>query len=412
MNNVVLERTESVAALQARICELETRQAAMDAWIQRVAEVCEHAARGDLEVRLLHVDAEGDLGRVVHSVNSLLDYTDAFVRESRAALSSAAEGKFFRRVILRGMAGSFKHASEVINRSVAELELNSKALARAEGQRLEIADEFEATVKEIASSVDATAREVHNISEALSSTAKDTAAQADDALNASKRTSESVTHVAQSTQTLVQSVAQIDQNVKASTQVVGRAVADAEQAKSIVNGLEQISTRIGTVVETIAGIAKQTHLLALNAAVEAARAGEAGRGFAVVADEVRHLAEQTRTATENAKQEIESVQNAASGTATAISRCSSTVQEVDAVSETILTLVTQQTEVTSEINQHAELAVRETESVSGNIAKTSVAADDTRASTECLVGAATKLMQYSTTLASSVDHLLRSIRKV
>src|SRR2546426_6481398 len=51
-----------------------------------------------------------------------------------------------------------------------------------------------------------------------------------------------------------------------------------------------MSERIGVFAQTIARIARQTHLLALNAAIEAARAEEHGEGFAVVADEVRALA--------------------------------------------------------------------------------------------------------------------------
>jgi len=57
-----------------------------------------------------------------------------------------------------------------------------------------------------------------------------------------------------------------------------------------VAGLSGMSERIGVFAQTIARIARQTHLLALNAAIEAARAEEHGEGFAVVADEVRSLA--------------------------------------------------------------------------------------------------------------------------
>lgn len=63
-----------------------------------------------------------------------------------------------------------------------------------------------------------------------------------------------------------------------------------------ISNLEEISTRIKTILDTINKITEQTNLLALNAAIEAARAGESGRGFAVVADEVRDLANNTRLA--------------------------------------------------------------------------------------------------------------------
>jgi methyl-accepting chemotaxis protein len=59
---------------------------------------------------------------------------------------------------------------------------------------------------------------------------------------------------------------------------------------STVAGLSGLSERIGVFAQTVARIARQTHLLALNAAIEAARAAEHGEGFAVVADEVRALA--------------------------------------------------------------------------------------------------------------------------
>ena len=70
-----------------------------------------------------------------------------------------------------------------------------------------------------------------------------------------------------------------------------RAVGDEVRATaSTVAGLSGMSERIGEFAQTIARIARQTHLLALNAAIEAARAEQHGEGFAVVADEVRSLA--------------------------------------------------------------------------------------------------------------------------
>src|SRR5207244_8531495 len=47
---------------------------------------------------------------------------------------------------------------------------------------------------------------------------------------------------------------------------------------STVAGLSGMSERIGVFAQTIARIARQTHLLALNAAIEAARAEEQGGG--------------------------------------------------------------------------------------------------------------------------------------
>ncbi len=104
------------------------------------------------------------------------------------------------------------------------------------------------------------------------------------------------------------------------------------QSADVVAKLGESSKEIGTIIETIAGIADQTNLLALNAAIEAARAGEQGRGFSVVADEVRKLAEQSQEAAEEIRRRIETIQ---SDTDQAVTAMKSGTEEVQSGVEAI-----------------------------------------------------------------------------
>jgi methyl-accepting chemotaxis protein len=58
--------------------------------------------------------------------------TDAFLREAGAALEYASQGKFFRRVLLRGMRGTFRHKSELINAATERLAANASSLKQVE----------------------------------------------------------------------------------------------------------------------------------------------------------------------------------------------------------------------------------------------------------------------------------------
>lgn len=72
-----------------------------------------------------------------------------------------------------------------------------------------------------------------------------------------------------------------------------------ERLTQTMKSMEKTSEKTLAIIDSIEGIAFQTHLLALNAAVEAARAGETGAGFSVVAGEIRNLAQKSSEAAKN-----------------------------------------------------------------------------------------------------------------
>ena len=171
----------------------------------------------------------------------------------------------------------------------------------------------------------------------------------------------------------------------------------------MVGGLAENAQQIGDVVNIIQDIAEQTNLLALNATIEAARAGDAGKGFAVVASEVKSLANQTAKATEEISAQINSMQEATSGTVTAIKGISTTIQEISEIASAIAAAVEEQGAATQEFARNVQEAASGTQEVSSNIGQVNEAASETGKSASEVLSAAKELAKHGETLRAEID---------
>jgi methyl-accepting chemotaxis protein len=258
--------------------------------IRMLREVCECAAAGDFEVRVKPIPGEEavpDAVELRHAINRLLDRSDTFVRESTLSLQAAADGRFHRQFLTGGMVGSFKTGADTINRA-SEIQAHAaEDLAVTDRRRAALADQFEATVAQLASQVAAAATQLSATAAGLS-------------------------------------------------QSTGYTASETESAAAIVSDMASEVTAIDEVVKIISKIAAQTQLLALNATIEAARAGDVGRGFAVVAKEVKSLAVETAASAERVLERVGALHQAANASTAAMTQVVSHVHEMTPMVDAVL----------------------------------------------------------------------------
>jgi methyl-accepting chemotaxis protein len=256
------------AALQAEVRALRAALAIL-------ADTCTRAGQGDLEARLQVTSADPQVNATFNAVNRVLDVSDAFVREAKASLEHASDAKFYRRVMLAGLPGTYRHAAESINRCTRAMAAQHAKLAAAAAEREALAKRFDLEIS---------------------------------------------SHVA----TLASSATEMEATAQSLT---------ADGATSTLGRLHSRSDRVGRITGVIGQIASTTRLLALNATIEAARAGEAGRGFAVVAGEVKQLATSTSTSTAEIADNIGEMQRAAREAVESVSAIAQVAKELSVQAE-------------------------------------------------------------------------------
>ncbi|MGL9622634.1 methyl-accepting chemotaxis protein [Bradyrhizobium sp. U531] len=291
-------------------------------------------------------------------------------------------------------------------------QLEAKAQSEAEKRRTfaALADNFEASIRDVVTTVSSAAVEMEHTARSMSSIVEQSREQTRAVSSASTLASENVQTVAAAAEELSSSMTEISRRLAHATEVVGKAASDGRQSNARVQSLAEAAQKIGDVVSFINGIAGQTNLLALNATIEAARAGEAGRGFAVVASEVKALATQTAKATEEIGAQVNAVQGETSGAVDGIQSICTTIREVDEISAAIAAAVDQQGTATQEIAHNVQQAAARTGEVSQNISGVTAGIAATGTAAEEVLGSAVELSKQSQRLRDEVDRFLAQIR--
>ncbi len=389
---------------------LEAELARYKEWVAKLSEVCERGAQGDLEARVLGCDEESDVGAVARRLNHLLDVTDAFVRESKAALDCASRGKFFRTVIVRGLPGTFRDAALLINAATGKMHGQANALDDARRERLAVAVTFERAVDGVATVVATSATQLQVTAAQLVTASGVTTEQSAAVASAAQQMSSSVQSVAAATEELSATATEIRRQVERSGALARDAVKEVEGAKGVVDDLARASREVGHIAKLISEIAKQTNLLALNATIEAARVGAAGRGFAVVAAEVKDLARQASGATDKIGSMVGSIQAVAREGVEAIGRIDGSIRRFHEVTSSIEASVVEQRAANQEISKNVQGSALGAQEVSRNIALVASAARDTSEAAHLVHRTASEVAVQADGLRGATHGLLLAIR--
>jgi methyl-accepting chemotaxis protein len=392
-----------VESLQAELAQYRSG-------IKAITLVALQAASGNLEPRAMGIDPTGPLGELAQAVNHLLDLSDAFVRESTASLQHASDGKFYRRVLTRGLLGTYRNAATVINTANDQMARSAGQLKDAATARLQLAETFEIAIMGVVNDLATAATGARATAQGLSYAADSASQHSTSVAAAAEQASRGIDSVAAAAEEITVTVTEIERQAVETRTISQTAVIASEETTRKVRTLAEASAQITRVVKLINDISSQTRLLALNAAIEAARAGELGRGFAVVAGEVKNLAGRAGDATGEIEAQVLTIQTAIDDVVQSIEGIGTTVRRVNDLSSAVCGAVVEQRQANDMVSRNIQEAALGTRDVAQSITTVSTAVRDTSDAAGQMLGAADDLSHMADRMRTEVDTFLQVIR--
>jgi len=363
------------------------------------------AQSGDFNERIPQTRRCPDAEKLRCAVNHLIDVTDAFVREAGAAMQHVAQGKYFRKILLRGLPGDFRASAERVNTAIADMARRTTSFAKLTG-------DFEAQVGATIDTVEQTVSAIGEQSKALSHCARDSNERATTMAAAATQASGNVQTVAGAAEQLSAAIRNITEQVERQAKITREARSDTRAASERMQELVATAEQIGAVLDLITEIADKTNLLALNATIEAARAGEAGKGFAVVAGEVKSLSQQTARATEDISRQVQQIRETTQRSFAANERVTEMVASISDIAQAIATAAEEQNAATREIASSIAQASTGATQIAENVTGVSAAAAQTQSSAQLMEAAAGELARQVAALEHSARGYLQAARAV
>ncbi len=312
--------------------------------------------------------------------------------------------------------GDIARALEVFRRNGLErdnlMATIEQGRVEAEGRRKQLEDlaaSFNRKSDEMKAILDMQAQIVQASAASLEEAAGATEQQTAESLASSSDAAANVGTVAAAAEQLSASTKRIAEQAVNAREITSLTAEKAKGANQDVAQLSAVTGKIGTILETIGGIASQTNLLSLNATIEAARAGEAGKGFAVVASEVKALASQTAKATSEVSQLVMAINQSTETAVGSIAAILEQVNEVNGLSSAIAEAVVEQETATLEIAKSAARASRSTDGARENSVRVSEVMRSTRAEVTSVQNAANSLFGVMRDFTQEIDDFLGSI---